>query len=423
MRNTVAVTAAAAWLLLAGIVVAQPAKALESLSINEQKSFTPGYAVGDIAIGNPKVADFKVMPGRRELLLFGRGEGQTTLTIWDQRRAKRHEIVISVHRATDPQLERELRALLHDFPSVEVRTLAGALVVAGTVSSKDDLAAIEKIAAAAGARSLVRYVPPATTAPVPAAGGTPVSLTTPAPPPTKPAPSPTTPPPPVSPTAPPTVSPPAPPATPPVAHNPPGAPAALVEYEIELLEASTQFRSGSYRLGIEPSGRRLYLGTVAAPIGAAGEIFIGGVSVAGAEKPKSGKAIEQGIRLTLRPQAPDPSGRFKTAVLVETNLPFESDVYDPATWRRARWEFTTVPEEPFAITGAELLAAPDLPPTPSANRGRTPSAVSRLPGVSSLPGTEFVPVFGSLFGSSSYKQRKTQLLVIIRPRLVRREGD
>ncbi len=45
---------------------------------------------------------------------------------------------------------------------------------------------------------------------------------------------------------------------------------------------------------------------------------------------------------------------------------------------------------------------------------RTAQNVSRLPGARRT-GIQHVPVFGSLFGSSSYKQKTTQLLVVFRP--------
>jgi len=166
-------------------------------------------------------------------------------------------------------------------------------------------------------------------------------------------------------------------------------------------------------------------------------VFIGGKAVVAGKDakdkdkganstPKTPGGVEQGIRLTLRPQLPDSRGRFRTGVLVETNLPIGSDTYDPESWRRARWEFAAASGEPFGITGADLMATPDMPTggggsaIGSATRGA--SKVTRIPGVN-MPGSEYVPVFGSLFGSSSYKTKQSQLLVIIRPRFVAAGGQ
>jgi hypothetical protein len=336
--------------------------------------------MGDIAIGDPKVADFRVLPGRRELLIFGRGVGTTRLTLWDQQKVKRDEILITVTTRQAQQLEGELRDVLKDFPGVEVRMFAGALAITGTVTTKEDLAAIDKIASAAKVRNLVRVVPPAGAA--------------------------------------------APPATPkpaPAARGGSAAAAAAaaaaveIEYEVELLEASTKFRSGSYATGVEPSGRSLHKQVLRAPMGAERDLFIGGDTVQ--KNGNKSEAVQTGLKITLRPVSADTRGRYRTAVLVETNLPFAGETYDPAIWRRARWEFQAASGEPFGITGNELLAAPGAERGGSGLRDATRTG-TRVAGLAGAPGVEYVPIFGSLFGSRSYKQNQTQLLVILRTRVI-----
>lgn len=394
-----------------------------TLFVNDQQAFNPGYAIGNVAIADPKVADFKVMPGRRELLLLGKGIGATRLTVWDQKNVKRDEMVIHVTSRQTAALERDLQELLRDFPSVKVQTVAGALAITGAVSSKDDLTAIERIASATKVQSLVRYVAPVSPAVTqernPMPQPTPSALR----PPTGT---------PIAPGATGASSAAAPSSTPSSALAP-----SEVEYEIELLEASVRFRSGSYATGVEPSGRSLFKGVVKAPLGAEREIFIGGAATDPKKKePQQGtprnqaqaKPPEQGepsgIRLKLRPGTLNSAGRFQTFLLIETNLPIGADTYDPSIWRRARWEFNTGSGEPFGITGGDLLATPDMMAGSGGGSSaistatRATSTASRIPGVSGVPGVEYVPVFGSLFGSRSYKQKTTQLLVIMRPRVV-----
>lgn len=412
--------------LVTAVGAQSPVALKQTLSPGEQKTFEPGYPVGDIAIGDPKIADYRVLGAdRKTLILLGKGIGVTTLQIWDQQRRSRHEVSITVVRAESEALEAQLVALLRDFPSVEIRRLAASLVLAGSVSSKEDLTAVEKIASAAKVSSVVRYVPP-----------TPIPV---APPPPVP------PPPPVEPGAAPPVTAPAvtvigepkavPPAPGPVTRGPavappvapptasPSAPGAIV-YEIELLEASMRFRTGSYATGIEPSGRRIYAGVVTAPQGQTSQVFIGGPALVGAPgTAKKGsaadksKTVETGIRLHLTPEPPDATGKFRSRVMVETNLPFGSELYDPEAWRRARLEFSGKSGEPFAITGTDLLATPDISTTDRSRLGTATSSAGRigsLPGVD-VPGLSSVPIFGSLFGSRQYKSRTTQLLVILRP--------
>jgi hypothetical protein len=262
-----------------------------------------------------------------------------------------------------------------------VRSFAGALSITGAVSSQEDFTAIERIANTAKVPNLVRYVPPSPVATPGGSGGSAVAA--------------------------------------------PIVAGAEIEYEIELLEASSRFRSGSYATGVEPSGRSLYKGALRAPVGATRDIFIGGTTVAAAKGATKSQAVQSGLKLTVTPAAADRSGRFSTTMLIETNLPFGGDTYDPAIWRKARWEITTISGEPFGITGAELLAAPDAYGGGSSRLGsaaRAAQTAAGVPRVSGAPGTEYVPVFGSLFGSSSYKKRTTQLLMVLRPKVVAPAG-
>ena len=395
-----------------------PVSVQQTLAPSEQKLFEPGYAMGDIAIGDPKVADYKVMGAdRRSLMLLGRGVGTTTLTSWDQQRRQRHQVLIAVIRPEVAKLESELAMLLQDFPSVEVRKLGTSLVLVGSVSSKNDLTVVQTIAAAAKVSSVVRYVPPI------APGGS----------------DPAPPPPPVAPpviatpspapattarlTTPDVPSPsPAAPAVPAAAAPTTATPQGGVVYDIELLEASIRFRTGSYATGIEPSGRSIFRGMLEAPINQTSQIFIGGPALVGAPGTSKKNApkpamIETGIRLHVTPEAADPAGKFKSRVMVETNLPIGSRLYDPEAWRRSRMEFSARSGEPFAITGTDLLATPEISTNEKSRLGTATSTAGRvdsLPGVD-VPGLSSVPIFGSLFGSRQYREQTTQLLVILRP--------
>lgn len=382
MRNRCVSIVALVVVALAAPLAAQTEPTREqTVFVNDQQTLNPGYPVGDIAIGDPKIADFRVLPGRRELLIFGRGVGTTRLTLWDQQKVKRDEVLITVTTRQAQQLEGELREMLKDFPAVEVRMFAGALAIAGTVPAKEDLVAIDKIASAAKVRNLVRVVPPGGAAVPSGAGATPA----------------------------------------PRGGSAAAAAAAAagveIEYEVELLEASSKFRSGSYATGVEPSGRSLHKQVLRAPMGVERDLFIGGNAVQQKSGSNNSAAVQTGLKLTLRPVSADTRGRYRTAVLVETNLPFDGDSYDPAIWRRARWEFQAASGEPFGITGNDLLA------TPGAERGgsglRTATRTgTRVAGAVGAPGVEFVPIFGGLFGSRSYKANQTQLLVILRTRVI-----
>lgn len=363
---------------------AQPVQEELTIYVNEVTTWSPGYAMGDIVLGAPATAGYEPVTGRKQLMLRGKKEGRTTLNVWDQRKVLRHEITLIVTTRDALTREADLKNLLASYPNVTISRLAGEMLLTGTVASQDELTAVNNLARVAKVQSTVRVnAPPA---PQPYVVAQPPGANTGS------SSGPTT----------------------------PGASAAApapnaVEYELELFEASSQFKTGEYGRGVEPSGRSLYKGTVTAPIGGEGEVFIGGPAVD--PKNKNDKGLKDtGIRLTVRPR---PASRgLVTAVEVETNVPLEYNLYDPEVWRRSRYSFTTAEGIPFAVSGNDLLAAPAIAGGMSAmgKATRGASAAGSVPGARSA-GLQYVPVFGSLFGSNNYKTKKTQILVVFRPAL------
>lgn len=364
--------------------------------VGDQFVLEPGFAVGDISIADPEIADYRVRPGRKSVLLLGKGSGRTKLICWDQTGKGRSEYTVVVETREQQQAEAKLRALLRDFPSVRVERLEGDLVVSGTVSSEEDLALIERMAASTGAESFVRYAEPEARLPMPSGDAReparPGDRGLPAPPPSGRGGAAS-----ASPT--------------------PAAGGAMIEYDVQLLEASINFGSSSYETGVEPSGRVLHTAKVRAALGQDGQTMIPGKVIASKDIKIADKDMAaSGIRLTFTPESYE-DGQLNTRILVETNVPVKSESYVPGGWRRARWESAAALSTPFSVAGADLLVVPEL----SSGTGTltklsgAADAVGRFPGVSYLPG-------GS-YASSSYvpyynKDRKTHLLVLVRARTV-----
>jgi hypothetical protein len=376
-----------AWALVAAagaLVWAQgePVRSEKTLFVDSQESYRPGYAIGDIAIAQPEIADFRVLPGRRELLLIGKSPGTTTLIIWDQQKVKREEIEITVATREDVQAEQDLKELVADFPDVQVRRVRGQLALTGSVQTQQDFDAVQRLADAAGATNLVRLVAgreryaPASTEPARTEPGA-----------------------------------------------APAAPAArpTVAYEVIFLEASVAFTSGTYGIGVEPSGRTLYRQQVSAPLDGEAEVFVPGATImpkaSSGSRDKKGAAAEAspvGLRMKLQPRNLQEDGSFTTFVAIETNVPVPGHT-DPTVMRRARWELSTAPSEPFGLAGAELFAVPEIVQSGS-KLGKAvgiAGMVSGLPGVSQAPGASYA-------GSVPYydREKKTQVLALVRPALV-----
>jgi hypothetical protein len=360
-----------------------------TLYVGEQQTFTPGYAVGDIQVVNPEIANFRVQPGRRELMLLGKGKGETQLIIWDQKRVKRHEIKLIVRSRDEMKQESDLKDLLKDFPTVQVRRLGDRLIVSGTVSSQADLDAIGRIASVAAAENLVGFVRGLFPGAPPPGGTTPEA------------------------------TPPPPPGTGGVAGpvgvaGPTGAP--QIEYEVEVIEGNVAFQSGTYGKGIEPSGPTLFKKVVRVPIGGDLDILIPGAPLTSknADKGNKGAPATQ-LKMRLKAAGISDDGQLTTNVSIETNLPVEG-AKDPNVNRRARWELIGATDEPFGLAGAELMAMPQVAQNPS-RLGRvlsTATQVTGLPGVSGRAGTNYVPSYVPYYD----KSKNTQLIAVFRPRLI-----
>ena len=364
------------------------------LLVGDQSVLEPGFAVGDISVADPAVADYRVRPGRRSILLLGKGSGRTKLILWHQDNKTKADVDLIVETREEADAENKLRVLLRDFPSVKVERVGTGLVVSGSVSAEDDLALIERMAASVHAESFVRYIAPeraqgrgGAAAPPPGAytGTTPAGT----------------------------------PATAPAKAGalvpPPNPGGPQIEYEVQVLEASVTFGTSSYETGIEPSGRVLHKSVVRVPIGGNVTVFIPGKSLASKDiKIPPGELETGGIRLTLTPSTLEDE-ELNTKILVETNLPIKSTAYVPGGWRRARWESTNAITAPFSVAGADLLVVPEL----SSGGGKlskissTAGMLGGLPGVSNLPGSNYsssIPYYN--------KERKTHLLVLLRTRVV-----
>jgi hypothetical protein len=374
--------AAALLLAAASTAVAQPVQQELTIYVNEVTTWSPGYPMGDIVLGSPATAGYEPVAGRKQLMLRGKQVGRTTLNIWDQRKALRHEITLVVTTREAETMMRDLKDLLAPYPNVTIGRLGGQVLLTGTVASQPELAAVQNLAQVARVQSTVTVARAggATSGP-----GTTASTGT-----TTTGPGPGT----------------------GTTTAPAGTPA--VEYELELFEASSQFKTGEYGRGVEPSGRSLYKGKVTTAIGTDGEIFIGGPAIDPGKK--NDKDLQDtGIRLKIRPREGQ-SGDVVTTIEVETNVPLDYELYDPDVWRRSRYAFKTVDTMPFAVSGSDLLAAPAIAGgmTTMGKVQKGTNTAARVPGAN-RGGLQYVPVFGSLFGSSNYKQKKTQILVVFRP--------
>ena len=446
-RASLLVMLAPAWLALG-----QAPTRTERLVVGEQRVLAPGYAVGDIAISNPAVCDFRVVSGRRGVLLVASGEGLATLTLWDQSGTKRDEVAIDVMSREMARLMDDLKELVKPYPGVSVKRLGSRLVLAGEVLSAEELQTIRTIADAA--RDVISTVTvrgaaaPASRQPAAAAPPAGVSriLPDPAPPPAAsrpgaaapaagvPVPAPA--PPPVTVAAPPVsavATPPPPNVSVPVAVSPPAqppavaaggvapapaplasAPAAAVEYLIEIYESPSTAPPPEVA---GPQGRKVYSGTVRATAGQQTRQYIG----VGPQTAKPPRGISIGVTPTID------GAQIRTAAVIDTNLPLGS--YEQASnpvWLRSAIDFAGSAGQARFVGEQELASCArptSAPPAESSGGGTAGKVADAAIGAGanvasvSVPGASYIPGLGGLFGGGSQpKAKKTMLLFVFTPR-------
>jgi pilus assembly protein CpaC len=137
-RNALRSTAAVALLLLSGGAVGRaqqrnPATAQVSrvsLTVGRSSVLTTDFDVTRIAVNNPAIADATVV-APREVLIDGKGPGTVSLILWGGTRREQYDLVVEPAVTV---LQQQLRQL---FPTedIQVLTSEGSIILSGQVSS------------------------------------------------------------------------------------------------------------------------------------------------------------------------------------------------------------------------------------------------------------------------------------------------
>lgn len=126
-----------------------------------------------VSVGDPKVLDFTVI-APTQLLLNGKSAGATNLTLWD-RDERSHEISVDVEMDLRP-LRQAIQSALPQEKGVSLSVLANSIVLRGTVSDVIAADAIQQLAQAHLDAMLLRMRMTAPSSAPAATGGGPTSL-------------------------------------------------------------------------------------------------------------------------------------------------------------------------------------------------------------------------------------------------------
>ena len=114
-----------------------------NLTLGEQKTInTP--SISRIAVGNPGVADVKVLEKSNQVLITAMGVGETNLIVWDE--SDRERTILIRVSARDPwEVTRELKQLLTGIEGINIKPVGMRVIIDGMVLREDDMKKILKI--------------------------------------------------------------------------------------------------------------------------------------------------------------------------------------------------------------------------------------------------------------------------------------
>ena len=114
-----------------------------NLTLGEQKTInTP--SISRIAVGNPGVADVKVLEKSNQVLITAMGVGETNLIVWDE--SDRERTILIRVSARDPwEVTRELKQLLKGIEGIDIKPVGMRVIIDGMVLRQEDMKKILKI--------------------------------------------------------------------------------------------------------------------------------------------------------------------------------------------------------------------------------------------------------------------------------------
>lgn len=130
-------------LMSAAFCTSSAARERLNLTLGEQKTInTP--SISRIAVGNPGVADVKVLEQTNQVLVTAMGVGETNLIVWDG--SDRERTILIRVSARDPwEVTGELKRLLTGVEGIDIKPIGMRVIIDGMVLREEDMKKILKI--------------------------------------------------------------------------------------------------------------------------------------------------------------------------------------------------------------------------------------------------------------------------------------
>ena len=119
----------------------------QSLSRGEANTLVTEYEIGDVALTDPKVADFFIQEDRKSIYLNAKSEGFTTLTLWDKQGEARDVIPVTVYGTSLKGILGEAKQSFGSISSIQFVTQDDTIHIVGEAPSPSDYKRIQSFSA------------------------------------------------------------------------------------------------------------------------------------------------------------------------------------------------------------------------------------------------------------------------------------
>ncbi|MDO8526787.1 MAG: pilus assembly protein N-terminal domain-containing protein [Deltaproteobacteria bacterium] len=119
----------------------------QSLTRGESTTLVVDYEIGDVAVTDPKVADFLVQEDRKSVYINAKGEGFATVTLWDTKGEARDAIPLTVYTTNLKGILSEAKQAFASIKTIQFLTQDNTLRMIGEAPSPSDYKRIQAFAA------------------------------------------------------------------------------------------------------------------------------------------------------------------------------------------------------------------------------------------------------------------------------------
>ncbi|OGQ04909.1 MAG: hypothetical protein A2W61_07690 [Deltaproteobacteria bacterium RIFCSPLOWO2_01_44_7] len=135
-----------AWCLVFGTSASATSIPPQSLTKGESATISTDYEIGDVAVGDPKVVDFLIQENRKQIYLNAKGEGFTTLTLWDTKGEARDAIPITVYQTSLKGILSEAKQSFGSLKTIQFLVNDNTVRIIGEAPSPSDYKRIQAFA-------------------------------------------------------------------------------------------------------------------------------------------------------------------------------------------------------------------------------------------------------------------------------------